>query len=113
MEFVERLIQPRRRFHSTDFFFNTVLSFLHRLQGHTGSVTTVAWSAEDRYVGTGSVDKTVSASGSTSNGSVKRIFDFGSAVNEVCFSPNGKLIAAAGNDNTAKVWRNPVTCCVY
>ncbi len=84
---------------------------VHKLQGHTDGVYTVAFSPDGRYVATGSFDNTIKL-WETATG--KEVKTYGGAqghqkmVLSVAFSPDGQLLASGGADNTLKVWDVPL-----
>jgi len=88
-------------------------------RGHSGPVTSVAWSPDGKHIASASVDGTVQVWDATT-GSDALIFRGGSAlvtyyidssrtsnpvpVWSVAWSPDGKYIASAGQDHAVHVW---------
>ena len=67
----------------------------------------VAVSSDGHYVATGSRDKSVVV-WEVSSGREMARFEFGVNVNRVAFSPDNELLAAAGSDRTARIWKYPI-----
>ena len=77
---------------------------LKRLDGHESTVGTLAFSADSRYLLSGSDDKTVRLWSVTNWQEVRRYEGHSDNVVAVSFSADGKLIAAASWDKSILVW---------
>lgn len=75
---------------------------LREFKGHTGSITCMSVSADNRYVLTGSLDSTVILW--DIQGKKLRQLNLHSMVNSVAFSPDGKYILTASISFAAKLW---------
>jgi len=76
----------------------------NRLQGHKGSVTTVAISPNNQIIVTAGEDGEVRLW--KPNGKLDKILTgHRGVVNAVAFNPNGTLFATAGNDGSVRVWK--------
>ncbi|TDL26843.1 WD40 repeat-like protein [Rickenella mellea] len=75
------------------------------LSGHTGRVTSVAFSPDGERVATGSEDHSVviwdAKGGSVLVGPIR---GHSGPVNTVAFSPNGRFVVAGSSDKTIRVW---------
>ncbi|KAJ6612376.1 WD40-repeat-containing domain protein [Mycena sp. CBHHK59/15] len=75
------------------------------LEGHTGVVTSVAFSPDGKHIVSGSEDNTVRVWDSESGEVVAGPFEgHTSWVTSVAFSPDGKCIVSGSWDNTVRVW---------
>lgn len=88
---------------------------IRTLSGHTSEVTTLSFSASSRVLVSGSKDNTIrlwevasrkpKRTIDTTNNSQRRDSDINpKGIASVSISPDGKLIASVGENNTVKVW---------
>ena len=76
-----------------------------KLEGHHGSVMTVAFSHDGKYIATGSWDKTVIVWDAASGQAVSKPMRHGGPFwYAVGFSQDGRTIVAGCDDHTARVW---------
>lgn len=75
----------------------------HVLTGHTGSITTLDFSADSRLLATGSTDYTVRLWEVESGEQLHVLWDHVGPVLDVDFSPDASLLASAG-DSMLRVW---------
>jgi WD40 repeat protein len=74
------------------------------LVGHTGDVTSIAVSADRRYVLTGSVDRTAIVWDVTTGAQITSLKGHTACVTGVAFSPDGEVVATSSMDDTAVLW---------
>ncbi|KAF7334736.1 WD-REPEATS-REGION domain-containing protein [Mycena sanguinolenta] len=75
------------------------------LEGHTGAVTSVAFSQDKKYIVSGSNDKTMRLWDAESGASLgKPLEGHTSGVRSVAFSPDGKHIVSGSQDKTVRLW---------
>jgi eukaryotic-like serine/threonine-protein kinase len=75
-----------------------------RLRGHSGPVTSVAFSPDDRLLASGSADQTIKLWSTTSGKEVLTLKGHTGRVNSVGFSPDGKRLISGSADKTARIW---------
>jgi WD40 repeat protein/tRNA A-37 threonylcarbamoyl transferase component Bud32 len=75
-----------------------------RLRGHTGAVTAVAFSPDDRLLASGSADRTVKLWDAVRGTEVRTLGGHAAAVTGLAFSPDGKTLASGSKDTTVRLW---------
>ena len=74
------------------------------LEGHTDSVTSVAWSPDGRTLASGSYDHTIRLWNPNNRGCIATLNGHTGWVSSVVFSPNGQLLASGSYDQTIRLW---------
>ncbi|KAH7302809.1 hypothetical protein B0I35DRAFT_384701, partial [Stachybotrys elegans] len=77
---------------------------LQTLEGHGGSVNSVAFSADGQRLASGSRDDTVKVWDAATGACVQTLEGHGGSVNSVAFSADGQRLASGSDDDTVKVW---------
>ena len=77
---------------------------LHTLTGHSGPVTSVAFSPDGRWVATASANQTTRVWETATGKYLFTLRGHNNGVFAVAFSPDGRRLVTGGNDNTARVW---------
>ena len=76
---------------------------LNRLESHSSSVISVAFSPDGKTIVTGSLDGTIKL-WNLQGEVIESLKGHRNGVNSVAFSPDGDNIASVGNDGTVKLW---------
>ncbi|MGH2655199.1 MAG: protein kinase domain-containing protein [Actinomycetota bacterium] len=74
------------------------------LEGHTGDVLGLAWSADGSLLATGSTDGTARIWDATTGTQLRVLAGHTGLVAMVAFSPDGTRLVTGGGDGTARVW---------
>ena len=76
---------------------------INRLEGHTGSVAKVVFSANGNMIGTASEDKTAII-WSINGSKITVLKEHSGSITSIAFSKDGKTVVTGSKDRTAKIW---------
>ncbi|KAJ6779586.1 hypothetical protein PWT90_04750 [Aphanocladium album] len=86
---------------------------IQTLEGHSGSVHSVAYSPDCTLIASASYDRSVRLWRSDTGECLQTLEGHSSSVNSVAFSPDGRLIASACDDGVVRVWRADTSKCIW
>ncbi|MES1241325.1 MAG: pentapeptide repeat-containing protein [Acidobacteriota bacterium] len=72
--------------------------------GHSGSVNSVAWSPDGRYLATGSYDGTIKLWGAATGWLLNTLTSHENLVLTMSWSPDGTRLASGSDDQTVRLW---------
>ena len=78
--------------------------FLRTLEGHSGSVSSVALSTDGKHIVTGGWDNTARIWDAETGKELKRLEGYSGYVYAVALSTDGRRIVTGSYDNTARIW---------
>ena len=81
---------------------------LQTFEGHSDSVSSVAWSPDGRQVASSSDDRTIKIWDPATGQCQGTLEGHGGPVSSVAWSPDGRKVASASGDGTIKIW-DPAT----
>ncbi|KAE9367404.1 WD40 repeat-like protein [Stipitochalara longipes BDJ] len=86
---------------------NVPHSILHTLEGHSGSVNSIAFSHlhDSKLLASASYDKTVKVRDAATGALQQTLEGYSSTVRSITFSHDSKLLASASGDNTVMILR--------
>ncbi len=73
-------------------------------KGHQGSVHSIAFSLDGKYIASGSEDNTVKIWSVEQKKEISTLKGHNGSVNSVSFSPNGMYLASGSYDSNIKLW---------
>ncbi|HIG80358.1 MAG TPA: hypothetical protein EYQ62_01645 [Verrucomicrobiales bacterium] len=77
---------------------------LHTLQGHRGSIWSVAWRPDGKQIATGSWDNSIKLWEASTGKLQHTVQGHKNRVHKIAWSPNGKHLASCGWGGVIKIW---------
>lgn len=75
------------------------------LQGHTQTITQIAWSPDGHIIASPSEDHTIRLWDKKSGECLQTLSGHADTINSVAWSPNSRMLASASDDATIKLWK--------
>jgi WD40 repeat protein len=72
--------------------------------GHVGSITSITFSFDGKYILTGSGDKTIKLWDAKTGREIKTLFGHNEGVTSIAISPDGRYIVSGSDDKTIRLW---------
>ncbi len=81
------------------------LDDLGRLEGHTGHISVIVWSPDNKLLASGAVDDPIIRLWDPATGDlVHQLTGHSGWIRSMAFSPDGSLLASGSNDQTIRLW---------
>ena len=77
---------------------------VQELTGHTSTVSSLAYSPDDRYIATASIDGTTKLWDAETGKELLTLSGHAGLTTGVSFSPDGKRLATSGQDGTIRIY---------
>jgi WD40 repeat protein len=77
---------------------------LQTLKGHSGWVTSIAFSSDGKQIVSGSDDEMVRLWDAVTGAALQTLEGYSNRVNSVAFSPDGKQVVSGSGDKTVRLW---------
>ena len=90
--------------HSLQLWDTNTGEHLADLEGHSGNVSSVAFSRDGNLLASGSWDDTIRLWNPSTGGHLATFTGHGGDVNAVAFSPDGETLASGSDDDTIRLW---------
>lgn len=88
-------------------------TILHKGEGHTDEVWCIAFSPNDKYIASASLDKTIRIWDANTLECIHILKGHTTAVMNVSFSPDSKYVVSTSPDNTIRVWEVSTGHCIF
>jgi WD40 repeat protein/uncharacterized caspase-like protein len=72
--------------------------------GHAEKIEAIAYSLDNRYIATGSSDRTIKIWEATTGRELRALNSSNTGIKALAFSPDGRTLASSGNDGKLRLW---------